>query len=374
MDRQKEPIAALSTPATGDRFLLWADLIRNVSVLLVILEHVSAVPMFHRSLASSSWMVANLYNVISRACVPMFFMVSGALLLPRQESISDFYRKRFKRIAIPFVVWSVIYLLAGGTVPLDTPLSAVKYIIRTLLERPAEYHLWFMYDLFWLYLFTPVFRVFIAHAKREHVWYFIAVWFIFGALQGELESLAGFEFIPDFGLLTGYLGYFILGSVLAQSSFSRHQTALAALMYLLAGTFTVLATYQTSLTIGGLDTYYQTLINWNIVLLSVAAFILLKSLGDKMAASGRPRLKNWIQRLAPATFGIYLIHIFTLRYFGHPSILLPGGLLKLPPRYSLTPMMEPSILVIPALTMAVFLASWLIISLIRKIPYLRAIT
>lgn len=300
----QKPLNSENIPSThnaGDRFLLWADLIRDISILLVVLEHVSAVPVLYRPITTSDWMIGNIYNVISRVSVPMLFMTSGALLLPKQESIGDFYWKRFRRVFVPFVVWSAIYLLAAKVVPLDNPIIAVKYIVRELLRGPADYHLWFMYELFWLYLFTPVFRVFIAHAKREHLWYFMVVWFLFGALQGELELLAGFEFIPDLGLLTGYLGYFILGYILTQYSYASRQIALAAGIYLLAGTFTVWATYQASLSAGDLDTYYQTLTNWNIALLSASAFVLLKAAGEKIAASGKPFLQKSIQRLAPVS-------------------------------------------------------------------------
>jgi surface polysaccharide O-acyltransferase-like enzyme len=91
---------------------LWADFIRDLSILLVILSHVSAAVVQRMdAIPLDDWMVGNIYNVIARACVPLLFMVSGALLLSRQESIWFFYSRRFKRVIFPFLFWSAFYLL-----------------------------------------------------------------------------------------------------------------------------------------------------------------------------------------------------------------------------------------------------------------------
>ncbi|MBK9210985.1 MAG: acyltransferase family protein [Anaerolineales bacterium] len=56
-------------------------------------------------------LVSTYYFVISRAAVPLFFMVSGFLLLKKEEPYSVFFRKRAVKVAVPFFIWSVIYLL-----------------------------------------------------------------------------------------------------------------------------------------------------------------------------------------------------------------------------------------------------------------------
>ena len=374
MLRQPDTVGPPSSPALGDRFHLWVDFIRDVSILLVILGHVSAVPMIHTRVTSPDWMVGNVYNVIARACVPMIFMISGALLLPKQESILDFYRKRFQRVFIPFVFWSVLYLLIAKSIPFDSVPSAFLSIVRDLVTRPAEYHLWFMYDLFWIYLATPILRVFVASAKREHLWYFMALWFIFVPLRSALEYRAGFEFIAGPSFPVGFLGYFVLGYILASTTVTTRQVWGAVVVYLFAAVYTILSTQTASLLAKGMDGYHQTLTNWNIVALSISGFVLLKTLGEWIGSRGDSKLRNGIHRLAPFTFGIYLIHVFVLRFLNRPFLLTFNGFIKLPPRFSFSPLMEPTVVVIPALTLTVFLISWLVIFLLRKIPCLRIIT
>ena len=51
------------------------------------------------------------YGAFLRPCVPLFVMITGALLLPVRGEISAFYKKRISRVFWPFLIWSVIYNL-----------------------------------------------------------------------------------------------------------------------------------------------------------------------------------------------------------------------------------------------------------------------
>ena len=47
-------------------------------------------------------------NSLFRSCVPLFVMISGVFLFPVRDE-GAFFRKRFSRVLVPFVVWCVIY-------------------------------------------------------------------------------------------------------------------------------------------------------------------------------------------------------------------------------------------------------------------------
>ena len=53
-------------------------------------------------------------NSICRTAVPLFVMISGFLLLPIKEEMTPFFKKRFTRVAIPFVIWCVLYAVYGA--------------------------------------------------------------------------------------------------------------------------------------------------------------------------------------------------------------------------------------------------------------------
>jgi surface polysaccharide O-acyltransferase-like enzyme len=91
--------------------VLWPDLVRVVAVYAVIVLHVAAVPVTHLSeLPAASWMWANAYDSLVRPCIPLFVMVSGALLLtPREWNFRTFVTRRASKVLVPFLAWSALY-------------------------------------------------------------------------------------------------------------------------------------------------------------------------------------------------------------------------------------------------------------------------
>ena len=91
------------------------DLIRVIAIVGVILLHAnndltSQLASFH----ILRWWMVDIYQCVGRMGVPLFLMLSGALLLTpskKDETLSYFFKKRLTRIGLPFIFWSTIYLL-----------------------------------------------------------------------------------------------------------------------------------------------------------------------------------------------------------------------------------------------------------------------
>lgn len=339
---------------------LWADFVRNIGILLVILGHVSGAVVQHMDrIPFPDWMAGNVYNVIARICVPLLFMVSGALLLPRQESIGDFYRKRFQRVIFPFIFWSALYMLYNRAGFQNyTVFNALKTMLITLLIAPAEYHLWFMYELFGVYMLTPLIRKAVDNNRETILWYFVAIWFIFGPLKRLFQTYVPYDIIFDLGYLTGYIGYFVLGYLLVRISIKKWMLWASAVVYLVSAVFTGYMTMYYFQTRPNMTEFYQYLLGINIVFLSVSAYILLKAAGDAIFSVPRPRLAKFAVGLTSASFGMYLVHVFVLNY-------LKTNLLS--------PLDSPTVFTIPLVTILVFAVSWVIIAILQKIPILRSL-
>jgi surface polysaccharide O-acyltransferase-like enzyme len=321
--------------------LRWVDLIRVVGAFLVVVAHIS----FH---GGGPALVSSFYFVLSRIAVPLFFMVSGYLLLRKEEPYGEFFRKRALKVLIPFLAWSVIYLLwkrEGFELPFSLKLVA-SYVIK-IIRGPRENHLWFFYALIGLYLFTPILRVFVSKATLRDLFYFCGLWFlvvpVFSFLQEFTPIQIGFELY----FIAGYSGYFILGYLLGKFEFTRPRLyGLAVLFLLLLVGTTLLNTYQKS-------EYFISYLSVNVVLMTALAFILLREvqIGD--------RLNGVLVPLSRASFGIYLIHVIVL-----------AELEKLP-MVSSWFSMGSSVYMIPLLGLMVFLVSFVLVAIIQKIPVLR---
>lgn len=92
----------------------WLDLARAIAIIAVVLVHAVAPAVNGTWVAEggATWWIANVTDSAGRWCVPVFVMVSGALLLdPRRvERPREFYRRRLARIGVPLVVWTLVHL------------------------------------------------------------------------------------------------------------------------------------------------------------------------------------------------------------------------------------------------------------------------
>src|SRR3954464_13783280 len=88
-------------------FLLYPDGMRTVAIVAVIALHTSGVRVSNSpSIETVEWWTGHVIDSLCRWCVPVFIMLSGALLLDpdRHETPFHFYRKRFSRVVIPLLV------------------------------------------------------------------------------------------------------------------------------------------------------------------------------------------------------------------------------------------------------------------------------
>ena len=85
--------------------MIWLDAARVAAIVAVVLLQVSASVVTQAPLGSTVWWVGNGYDALVRWCVPVFVMVSGALLLDarKTESLATFFRKRAARIGLPLL-------------------------------------------------------------------------------------------------------------------------------------------------------------------------------------------------------------------------------------------------------------------------------
>lgn len=125
------------------------DLARVISAIAVIWLHVSAeVVVADPSVWSLPWWIGNTANALSRWSVPVFVMLSGALLIPkaRVQSPRTFIAHRVPRLAFLTLAWTGLY----GMVALQTePLIS---ILKRVAVGAPYYHLWFLYMLIGLYI------------------------------------------------------------------------------------------------------------------------------------------------------------------------------------------------------------------------------
>jgi surface polysaccharide O-acyltransferase-like enzyme len=346
------------SPQPESTHLYWIDLVRVVAVFQVVLIHLSYVIFFKEDPASPNWVAANFYSSVSRMGVPLFFMVSGYLLLGKSEPVPEFFRKRFIKVGIPTLFWSVAYLLwsveayTNGTM---SPLGIALSMLKAMYLGDVEIHLWFLYILIGIYLAVPILRAYISAASRKDLIYFVMLWFVATSLFELAHRILGNPTALVIPVVTGYVGYFVMGYLLEDFDIDRRGRLFAGLGCALAVAITFFGTNLLSAKAGPIDAYFYSYFSPPTVLASICGFFLLKDLGRRLGP-----VDKTVQTISATSFGIFLIHIFVV------ELLRKGAL-----GFRLYSWMGPSIYMIPLTALVVYALSSVIVFVSQKIPVLK---
>jgi len=346
--------------------LLWVEIIRAVMILGVVFIHTSAdVVTAWKTLPRDWWWAGNIYSSLARGCVPVFVMVSGALLLPKSESISVFFSKRFSRIFVPFVAWSLFYFLWKKVV-LDSDLAFTE-APKQIINDDVYFHLWFLYLIAGLYLVTPVFRVIAAHASERVILYFLFLWFILTSVipfLGRIDPYllhTGLDFSIPVEPAQGFIGYFVLGYFIRRANTSAMVPAVAA-VWIASLLFCVLGTYLISAPVNLVHLLFYDNMSPNVVLYAASFFLLMKHAGQLLEPKIWPGPRKFVAELSKASFGIYLIHPVFIHIF-------EKGLLGF---FLRSDSFHP-VYMIPLNALMVYSLSFGVVYSVQKIPYLKNI-
>lgn len=209
--------------------IFYFDEIRALAILFVILIHVSKWFAAAETPQSLYWCFSSFLAALGNIGVPLFLMISGALLLNREFEFKDFFKRRFSRIFIPFVFWILIIMIFKFTV-MRYDFSLEEIFIITFKDG----FVWFVWMLVGIYLFYPVINSYIQDFEMKGCEYFLTIW-LFTMILYTLNIYP----IPNLELsyFAGYLGYFVLGYYLSNKKFKLKDEAMmkiGVLIFLLA--------------------------------------------------------------------------------------------------------------------------------------------
>ncbi len=341
------------------------DLIRAVAITLVIMLHASIESYGGIQLSESAsqlyWWTQTTFNSITLPCVPLFVMLSGALLLQpskTNEPIMVFLKKRLSRIGLAFVFWSAIYFawsaLADGTA------LTLTSVMQGLLLGPY-YHFWFIYLIAGLYLITPILRGLIASGNPKILTYLIGLWFVGVAAVPFFQTTTGLSLNNNVFVIGGWIGYFVLGAYLMKA-----QVRTRTLLMLLAAGFavTIAGAWLMNFPFHAAEQYYFFFnsLTANVIVASVALFLILRKVPTDWPAKNHLYAGKLVHAISKYTLPIFLLHIIILEslqrgYFGFKLSLT-----------TINPIVE-----VPLITAATLFISLGLVLALKKVPLLKTL-
>lgn len=132
------------------------DGLRIFAALCVIFMHTAAGPL--RAGVNTDWHLLNVCTSLAFTAVPLFFMMSGYLLMTSRKTadISVLLRHRLPRLVVPLAGWTVVAVLWQALLGHTLTPGAIWARLVAALHGPAMVHFWYLYTLIALYALSPI--------------------------------------------------------------------------------------------------------------------------------------------------------------------------------------------------------------------------
>ena len=288
---------------------LGLDLVRVSAMLMVVMLHVAGEGF---SSLGPEWFYVNLYDSLCRASVPIFFILSGCLILPKETRIRDVLR-RVMKLVIPLFIWSLVFILLMRNTDLGRMQSpGTELNFAQIFKGPVLIHLWFLYTLIGLYLFSPMQSIFYRSGPWCLQVFYLAMVFFGSSMLPFVRTVSGEQWGGiDFSFFPIYAGYMFLGAMLSRWIPSKRTSLLLVGLGVGAGLGIALLTALTAERIGRPTEIFYAYWSPFAVCAATCFFGGLRGVGPSLRDSV---LEAPIVALAPLTFGIYILHFPVLVY------------------------------------------------------------
>lgn len=318
------------------------------------------------------WYYSLFLNSLRDVGVPLFVMISGALLINKKDSFKKFVTKRLKRVVIPYIFWIIIFILfVFFCISINyhfhhMSLNLLLYKIFT--SKPGDWrYFWFVPMILMVYVIIFILNKLNSYNKNT-----FKCFLILSILIILLKEFNLFNFDNEINVVR-YLFYSIFaifGYYLVNTDFldlklfkkfkinSKIMVLITGILIVLLYTCVLLTNVKLTNQFNQLNAISQFSI-LNILLIS-NVMLFFRYLDESNILSNnnlikRFKLKELILSFSSCSYGIYLSHmivLLSLRYFLDP----------------LSPIKASIILTLKLIL--TFIISWLFILVLGKIPYL----
>ncbi|MCD8019247.1 MAG: acyltransferase family protein [Clostridiales bacterium] len=325
------------------------DILRILAMLAVISIHVDTV--------AQSWIDTLIRNIEFSAvtwCVPVYVMISGRLFLEKRKQlpVSAYFKKYILRIVVAFAFWSaiyqVMYIALGAYDDLNWKGILAEYIV-------GPYHMWFLWMICGLYLATPVLRKIAEDIRVARYFVLLFVVFSFLVSYGEELLFVGSILASVLGsmqlqLPLGFTGYYVMAHVIHNTELPKKKEVAIYVLGVASLIFTCVASTALAIQSGEPVEYFAGYQKVNVIFTSAAIFTFFDKKVSRVNFTEHTR--KLFAKGAELSFGIYLIHALfneLTAYIGLGNNI-------------------PCSIMVPVLTVLIFVLCTVAVALIRKIP------
>ena len=300
----------------------YIDILNIAACLGVIFMHCNGIVHLYEN--TRAWKESMVIETLAYWAVPIFFMISGAMLLGYREKYSTyiFFIKRIQKTVIPFVVWTLISLV----IKLYEREIQWEWNVGTIVDlfnnTTAEGVYWFFIPLFMVYLSIPV--VSLIKDNRKILKYMASVAFLIYSVYPVCCKLLNISINGEviFPTAGGYLLYVVLGYLLSTSEINKKQRIRIYILGIIGAGIRYGATVIWLVKNASLDTTFWGYLNFPTVFFACAVFVFVRYIPWNEIIKYE-KTRSWISKIAGSGYGIYLMHMIVYRKLEKITMLDP---------------------------------------------------
>lgn len=172
--------------------LIWIDALNIVACAGVLLLHCTNEQVHNFSgTPSVDWYIGLFTHGFFLWPVNIFFMISGFTLLRKSlienqiDATKTFYKRRISRLAIPLLIWNIIYMILSivkAYIKGNNEIDPIGTLIKKFCLFEYNGYMWFFVPLLLIYISIPFFAVFVINSNKN----LLRSYLILGGIMGLL--------------------------------------------------------------------------------------------------------------------------------------------------------------------------------------------
>lgn len=289
---------------------VYLDLLRILAVYLVIFTHTGDIGSKLYVYGSyNTWRncIYVLVDVARCVNVPLFFMISGVVLLRKEETYRHIFSKRIMKyfiiLSLTAYLYSVFYYAK--------PWNDFPGFIKELLNGTVVGHLWFLYAYIGYLLILPYMRKMIKQMENKDYVVLLLLGILFKGVLSVIGALSGLgKIYISCALVTDIIFYPMMGTWLSKQDIGE---LLKKKLFFAAGFVVcmlcfVAEAYMTKWDMQQNGAFTENFLSVFNVLPTLYIFLLGKEIGNKIEKN--KKVSSFVCLIGGGTFGVYLISIW----------------------------------------------------------------
>lgn len=285
---------------------IYLEIIRIISILFVVFNHSSTIGFQLYTVTENRFLypVYCFCSILCKVAVPLFLMVSGALLLKKDEDFKTIFKKRVSKILIILIVFSVICYIK------KYKCFDIKDFIELFLRGGIATPYWYLYSYICYLMSLPLLRLFINNCNiLQHYKCFVFLGVVFQLFIPALKYILGINITSsiNFPMISDFIVYPLLGYMLANINITVKDKIIIYILTVLS----FIASFVLMSKVIQIDKMNQAGTGTFCFFITIFVFILCKDIGNRIDSNCK--VSKIILLTGECVFGVYLLEPIVVR-------------------------------------------------------------